>query len=56
MCVLIGDNLESDIGGAKGVGMRTILSLSGVTRLTEVDQLTDAMKPDLIVKDLAELA
>jgi 4-nitrophenyl phosphatase len=26
-CVLIGDNLESDIAGAKGVGMHTILTL-----------------------------
>ena len=34
-CVLIGDNLESDIAGAKGVGMKTILTLTGVaTRKT----------------------
>ena len=33
MCILIGDNLEADIGGGKGVSMRTILSLSGVTDL-----------------------
>lgn len=55
MCVLVGDNLEADIGGAKGVGMRTILSLSGVTRLTDIEQLSEEMKPDLVVKDLTEL-
>ena len=55
MCVLIGDNLESDIGGAKGVNMRTILSLSGVTRITDAERLAPEMKPDLIIQDLREV-
>ena len=55
MCILIGDNLESDIGGAKGVNMRTILSLSGVTRITDAERLAPEMKPDLIIQDLREV-
>lgn len=55
MCVLIGDNLESDIGGGKGVSMRTILSLSGVTRATEIDAIPAELRPDLIVQDLREV-
>lgn len=55
MCLLVGDNLEADIFGAKGVGMRTILSLSGVTRIADTEQLSDDMRPDLIIQDLREL-
>lgn len=55
MCVLIGDNLESDIGGAKSVGMRTILSLSGVTTLAATQTLPEQLQPDLIVNDLREV-
>jgi HAD superfamily hydrolase (TIGR01450 family) len=55
MCILIGDNLEADIGGAKGVSMRTILTLSGVTRLADTQQLTEEMRPDMIVQDLTEV-
>src|SRR3954464_14251271 len=55
MCILVGDNLEADILGAKNVSMRTILSLSGVTRVADTEQLTEEMRPDLIVQDLREL-
>ena len=55
MCILIGDNLEADIGGAKGVSMRTILTLSGVTRLADTQQLSEEMRPDMIVQDLTEV-
>ena len=55
MCILIGDNLEADIGGAKGVNMRTILSLSGVTRLADTDNLAAELRPDLIIQDLREV-
>jgi HAD superfamily hydrolase (TIGR01450 family) len=55
MCILVGDNLEADIHGAKGVNMRTILSLSGVTRAADIEQLTDEQRPDLLIQDLREL-
>jgi HAD superfamily hydrolase (TIGR01450 family) len=54
-CLLIGDNLEADIFGAKAVGMRTILTLTGVASPADVDALPDEHKPDLVVKDLTEL-
>jgi ribonucleotide monophosphatase NagD (HAD superfamily) len=54
-CLLIGDNLESDILGAKGVGMRTILSLTGVTRRADLTHLPAEAQPDLVVEDLTEL-
>jgi 4-nitrophenyl phosphatase len=54
-CVLIGDNLESDIAGGKAMGMRTILTLTGVTRRRDMIGAPPEMQPDAIVEDLMEL-
>jgi HAD superfamily hydrolase (TIGR01450 family) len=54
-CVLIGDNLESDVSGAKPLGMATILTLSGVTRRRDLLNLAAELQPDHVVEDLAEL-
>jgi 4-nitrophenyl phosphatase len=54
-CILVGDNLESDIAGAKTMGMKTILTLSGVTRRRDLLHVSDEMKPDHIIEDLIEL-
>ena len=54
-CLLIGDNLESDIEGAKVLGMRTILTLTGVTRRRHLANLPQEWQPDLVVEDLTEL-
>lgn len=54
-CVLIGDNLESDIMGAKNVGMGTCLVLSGVTRRRDLLPLDPNHQPDHVVEDLREL-
>jgi ribonucleotide monophosphatase NagD (HAD superfamily) len=53
--MMIGDNLESDIAGAKGVGMATILSLTGVTRRSDLTRLPPQLRPDWVVEDLNEL-
>ena len=55
-CVLIGDNPESDIAGAKGVGMRTILTLSGIISAEDVPNIPASRKPDAIIQDLRDLA
>jgi HAD superfamily hydrolase (TIGR01450 family) len=54
-CMLIGDNLEADIAGAKAMGMRTILTLTGVTRRRDLLNASQEMKPDEIVEDLREV-
>jgi HAD superfamily hydrolase (TIGR01450 family) len=54
-CLLIGDNLESDIMGGKSVGMRTVLTLSGVTRDSDLSRVKSDMQPDLVVQSLTEL-
>lgn len=54
-CVLIGDNLESDVAGARPLGIKTILPLTGVTtrRHLEVEL---AHRPDWVVDDLRVFA
>jgi NagD protein len=54
-CVLIGDNLEADIAGGKAMGMKTILTLTGVTRRRDVPRISEELRPDRIVDDLREL-
>jgi HAD superfamily hydrolase (TIGR01450 family) len=54
-CLLIGDNLESDIAGGKAMGMRTILTLTGVTRAGDLVKLGAEMQPDQIVQGLSNL-
>jgi HAD superfamily hydrolase (TIGR01450 family) len=54
-CVLIGDNLESDIAGGKGIGMRTVLCLSGVHRREDAERLPPERRPDAIIGDLREV-
>lgn len=54
-CLLIGDNLESDIAGAKRVGMRTVLTLTGVSRQSDLDAAPPQERPDLVIADLTAL-
>jgi HAD superfamily hydrolase (TIGR01450 family) len=54
-CLLIGDNLESDIAGGKRVGMKTILTLTGVGRREDLSALRSAKRPDAVIGDLTEL-
>ena len=54
-CVLVGDNLESDIAGAKRLGMATILTLSGVTHASDVSSIPSHLTPDRVIPDLSHL-
>ena len=54
-CILIGDNLESDIAGAKSVGMQTILTLTGVVEPKDVPAIPLRLKPDYVIDNLQSL-
>jgi len=54
-CILIGDNLESDIAGAKSVGMHTILTLSGITTKDDAARVPPRVRPDAVIADLRDL-
>lgn len=53
-CVLIGDNLESDIAGARAMGMQAILTLSGVTRRRDLMNLPPEKQPHWVIEDLRD--
>jgi 4-nitrophenyl phosphatase len=54
-CLLIGDNLESDIAGGKRLGMKTVLTMTGVTHAGDVERVGVEGRPDWVVNDLTEL-
>ncbi|HEY7119895.1 MAG TPA: HAD-IA family hydrolase [Tepidisphaeraceae bacterium] len=51
-CILVGDNLESDIAGARQFGMTTVLTLTDVTRPEDVPNIPSPLKPGHVVQDL----
>jgi len=53
MTWMIGDDLESDVVGAHGVGMRTVLVRTGKFRPDEVE--ASRVRPDGIVSSIAQL-
>jgi 4-nitrophenyl phosphatase len=54
-CVLVGDNLESDVRGAKAVGMGSVLVLSGVTRAEDLAHVAEEARPDCVIPSLLDL-
>ncbi len=51
---MVGDRLSTDIAGAKGVGLRAILLLSGIS--TREEAATGPHRPDYIFDDITALA
>ena len=53
-CVLIGDNIESDVAGASRVGMTSVLVLSGVAREADLAAGVHPHRPDHVVASLRD--
>jgi len=51
--VVVGDDLEADVAGARALGLRGVLVLSGKTRAEDVEGA--ATPPDVILASVAEL-
>ncbi|MFN4241721.1 MAG: HAD-IIA family hydrolase [Tepidisphaerales bacterium] len=51
-CILLGDNLESDVAGAHGVGMTSCLLLTGVATRSDALALSPDRRPHYMVDDL----
>jgi 4-nitrophenyl phosphatase len=50
---MLGDRLDTDIAGARGIGLHTILVLSGVTRESDLD--ISPVQPDRVMQDIQAL-
>jgi 4-nitrophenyl phosphatase len=55
-CLLLGDNLESDVGGARRVGMASALVLTGVASRADAEKAPADRRPDYVLGSLTELA
>jgi ribonucleotide monophosphatase NagD (HAD superfamily) len=53
MAWMVGDDLETDVAGARGVGMRAVLVRTGKFRPDSVEQ--SRIQPDGIVSSIAHL-
>jgi 4-nitrophenyl phosphatase len=53
--LMIGDRPETDIQGAKAVGLRTVLVLTGVTGAEALPTLPPEQRPDHVLPDLGGL-
>jgi phosphoglycolate/pyridoxal phosphate phosphatase family enzyme len=53
--LMVGDRAETDILGAKRVGLHTVLTLTGVTTVEMLERLPEEQRPDHVVRDLTEL-
>jgi phospholysine phosphohistidine inorganic pyrophosphate phosphatase len=51
-CVMVGDDIVTDIGGAQAAGLRTILVRTGKFRPQDLES---AIKPDVILNSIADL-
>ena len=54
--IVVGDGLMTDLAGAKAIGARCILMLTGITTEAEVDALPPDRKPDAVAADAEGLA
>jgi 4-nitrophenyl phosphatase len=55
-CVVVGDNLATDIAAAHAVGARSVLMLTGVTTAEEVERARPDRRPTAVARDATELA
>ena len=51
--VLVGDNIETDIGAAKALGARSVLVFTGVSAPADVERTAAADRPDYAIADLS---
>ena len=54
--IVVGDGITTDLAGAKAIGARSILMLTGITTRAEVDALPRDQQPDAVAANAGELA
>jgi 4-nitrophenyl phosphatase len=54
--IVIGDGIVTDLAGAKAIGARCVLMLTGIATTADVEALPAEGRPDAVAPDAAELA
>ena len=54
--VMVGDGILTDLAGARAVGARSVLMLTGITRPDQLDALPPEERPTVVAADAAGLA
>lgn len=54
-CLMIGDRLDTDIAGARALGLPSALVLTGVSTREDARSAPESLRPDLVVDSLTEL-
>ncbi len=53
--IVVGDQLDQDIGLGKRIGVKTVLVLTGASRKTDVSRVPERLRPDLVLPDVTHL-
>lgn len=54
-CLMVGDRLNTDIAFGLNGGMKTLLVLTGITTLDDVNAPDNTVHPDFYIKSLGDL-
>ena len=54
--IVVGDGIMTDLAGAKAIGARSVLMLTGIATQADVDALPPEERPDSVAADAEELA
>ena len=54
--IVVGDGITTDLAGAKAIGARSVLMLTGIATQADVDALPPEERPDAVAADAEELA
>jgi len=54
--IVVGDGIMTDLAGAKAIGARSVLMLTGIATQADVDALPPEERPDAVAADAEELA
>lgn len=55
-CLMLGDRLDTDIAGARSVGLRSALVLTGVSTRAEAEDAPERLRPDHVAQTIPDLA
>lgn len=53
--LMVGDRWDTDVAGARAVGIRTVLTLTGITQAEELARIPEDLRPNITISHLKEV-